>query len=78
MKTADRKHTQNLRLVGTRRFMMLTPETLPHDLTTHQQTKELIKHLGTHTPNIALKNPSLRATGEFESMECELPILLGQ
>ena len=57
MKTADRKHTLNLRLVGTRRFMMLTPETSPHDLTTHQQTKELIKHLATHTPNIAFKNP---------------------
>ena len=57
---------------------MLTPETSPHDLTTHQQTKELIKHLATHTPNIAFKNPSLKAPGEFGSFEHELPILLGQ
>ena len=57
---------------------MLTPETLPPHFTTNQQAKELIKHLVTHTPNVAFKNPSLKATGAFGSLEHELPILLGQ
>ena len=58
--------------------MMLTPEISPSDLipTNQKNVHELIMHPTTLKPNVAFKNPSLKAIREFRSFEHELPILL--
>ena len=53
METAAHKYS-DLRLTGTRRMMMLTPETSSCYLTTNQlEEHELIRHPETHIPSVA-------------------------
>ena len=61
------------RLVGTRRWIIKVPKTSPCDHTTNQSEES--PQAATFIPNVAFKNPSLKATRKLGSFEHELPVL---
>ena len=62
------------RLPGTRRLVIKIPETSPCYLTISQSEES--PYTATLTPNVAFKNPPLKAIQESGSFEHELPSFL--